>query len=247
MRDPRKVAIAVVLAVAAGVPIARANPPPPGFCEVYRDRCHRLDGPARAHFLGMLRQVVRALPRVPGYRCESEGREMDVVGYGSSARRAAPKDLFENIWCFNRGTDPRKRYPDVSIHVSLSMQAALLPEGGTRDREHDVLVFNSARSVSFAFGKIREWRDAQGVVHRGHDPSTVISHPGEDFNHPAREVIANGPYLVSASVYFESESAEAIDTFVRRFDRAPVLALIAREEARRMADPQVERIAGALP
>ena len=242
--DPANLALAAVLAMAPDVPTPKVTFPPPKFCEVHPDQCHPLGGPRRAHFLGMLRQAVRALPKVPGYRCQSEGREIGVVGFGPTARESAPEDMSETIWCYGRGTDPRKRYPDVTISVELSMLAASVPEGGTRDKKHDLLVFTRPEGVDFMFGKIREWRDPSGLVHRGHDP---LIPTGASLGRFAQdEVVRNGPYLVSASVSFDAESPAALDAFVRGFNRRPVSALIAREEARRKADRQAGPIAGVL-
>ena len=242
--DPANLALAAVLAMAPDVPMPKVTSPPPQFCEVHPDQCHPLGGPRRAHFLGMLRQAVRALPKVPGYRCQSEGREIGVVGFGPTARESAPEDMSETIWCYGRGTDPRKRYPDVTISVELSMLAASVPEGGTRDKKHDLLVFTRPEGVDFMFGKIREWRDPSGLVHRGHDP---LIPTGASLGRFAQdEVVRNGPYLVSASVSFDAESPEALDAFVRGFNRGAVSALMAREDARRKADRQAGPIAGAL-
>jgi hypothetical protein len=154
---------------------------------------------------------------------------------------------FDELWCFHRGTDPRKRYPDIQIGFQLSMLPLVLGEGEPTEKQPGLLVFAGPKGVSFVFGKIREWRDAKGVVHRGYDPS--YSRPGV-INHPAAEVVNNGPYLVAVQVAINAESpagVAALDMFARGFDRAAVSALMAHEEQRRKADPRVGSIVGVLP
>jgi hypothetical protein len=241
---PASMIVLTVLAMSVGVPMAAANIPPPPFCEVNPGQCHAFVGRTRAHFLGMLQQVIRALPKVPGYRCNVETRLVDEgAAYGSRVDRAAPERMIQTFWCFHRGTDPRKRYPDIEMSVQLSMVALAFSEGEPRQKEPNLLVFAGPKGVSFIFGKLREWRDAKGVVHRGYDPSIPSRHTAE-------EVVANGPYLVTAVVGINAESPVGVadlDAFARGFDRASVSKLMAREEQRRKADPRVGSIAGALP
>ena len=223
--------------------MAAANPPPPSFCEVNPGQCHRLVGRTRAHFVGMLEEVVRALPKVPGYRCNVETKIVDEVGYGRSAERAAPERMIQGFWCFHAGTDPRKRYPDVAINIELSMLPLVFGEGGASEKEHGLLVFAAPKGVSFVFGKLREWRDPKGVVHQGYAPADAQRHTAEG-------VVANGPYLVSVLVAINAESPVGVadlDAFSRGFDRAAVAALMAREEQRRKADRMVGQIEGVLP
>jgi len=242
-RQPRTtIALAAVLTVSAAARMAAANIPT-HFCDVNPEQCHRLSGRARARFLGMLQQTIRALPKVPGYRCNVETRIVDEGAYGPSPARAAPEWMVQEFWCFHRGTDPRKRYPDISIGIRLSTLPLVLGEGEAREKQQSLQVFAGPKGVSFVYGKLREWRDAKGVVHRGYDPS-------QPSRHPAEEVVANGPYLVSLVVTFNVESpvgAADLDAFARGFDRAAVSALMAREEQSRKADPKVGPIAGALP
>jgi hypothetical protein len=239
-RWPRRTcALAAALAVSAVVRMAAANMPA-SFCENNPAQCYPFVGRTRAHFLGMLRQAMRAVPKVPGYRCQEEAKTFHDA-YGRSARRAAPERLFGELWCFHRGTDPRKRYPDLSIGFELSMLPLVLGEGEAREKEHDLLVFAGPKGVSFVFGKIREWRDPKGVVHRGYDPSYT--------SHPTEEVVENGPFLLAAQVAINAESPAgiaALDAFAAGFDRAAVSALMAREERLRKADRGARSIAGVL-
>lgn len=240
-RWPRRTsALAAVLAVSAVVQMAAAKPPPRPFCAVNARQCHPLVGRTRAHFVGMLQQVIRAVPKVPGYRCSVEDKDIGEVGYGRNERRAAPERMTATVWCFGRGTDPRKRMPDVTINVELSMLPAVVAEGGAREKEHDPLVWTGPKRVDLVFGKLREWRDPQEVVHRGYDPSNAIGHPKQ-------EVVDNGPYLVSAQLGIDAESPAALGAFAGGVDRAAIRALMAREEERRKADREVGSIAGALP
>jgi len=234
--------LAAVLALSAVVETAAANIPPPQFCEVNPGQCHPMVGRTRAHFVGMLQQVIRALPRVPGYRCQVETKIIGESAYGPTAARAAPDRMIQELWCFHRGTDPRKRYPDVTIGVQLSWIALVLGEGEASEKEPNLQVFIGPKGVGFLYGKIREWRDEKGV-HRGYAPSYVHRAVEE-------EVIANGPYLVAVQVGFNAESPAGVanlDAFARGFDRAAVSALMAREEQRRKADPKAGPIAGVLP
>jgi hypothetical protein len=239
----RTSALAAVLAVSAVVRTAVANIPPLRFCEINPRQCHPLVGRTRVHFLGMLQQVIRALPKVPDYRCQVETKIINEAAYGPSAARAAPEKLWQEFWCFHRGTDPRKRYPDIEIGIQLSMLPLVLGEGEAREKTDNLLVFAGPKGVSFVYGKLREWRDAKGAVRRGY-PQSYVS------RHPAEEVIANGPYLVSVLVTINAESPAGVvdlDAFARGFDRAAISGLMEREDRRRKADRSVGPIVGALP
>jgi len=242
---PRRTsALAVVLAGMGVVQSAGANLPGPSFCERNPKQCHPMVGRTRAHFLGLMQQVVRAVPKVPGYRCEVVSKHIDDVGYGTSARRAAPERMYEERYCYGRGTDPRKRIPDVTITVLLSMLPAMIMESPASETLPDLLVFKGPKGAGWLWGKIREWRDAKGVFHRGYDPADDRD-PARN-HEPAQEVVQNGPYLVSAQVGIGSESPAALDAFAGGFDRAAVSALMAREAERRKADRAVGPIPGVL-
>lgn len=246
-RWPRRtIALAAVLAGAAVVQSAAANLPGPSFCESNPKQCHPMVGRTRAHFLGMMQQVLRAVPKVPGYRCEIVSKHIDDTGYGTSARRAAPERMYEELYCYGRGTNPRKRMPDVTITVQLSMLPAMIMEGEANEKRPDLLVFRGPKGAGWLFGKIREWRDAKGVVHRGYDPADDANPSQGRIRHPAQEVVQNGPYLVSAQVGIGAESPAAVAAFADGFDRAAVSALMAREEQLRKADRQVGPMRGVL-
>jgi hypothetical protein len=136
--------------------------------------------------------------------------------------------------------NPQQCHPDVTLTVQLSMLPANVAEGEANEKQHDLLVFRGPKGAGFLYGKIREWRDPKGAVHRGFPPSTAVTHPQQ-------EVIANGPYLVSAQVGIGAESPDALHAFADGFDRAGIAALMAREEQRRKADPETRPMAGVLP
>jgi len=68
----RTIAFAVVLVTSAVASIAAAIEPPPTYCQLNRLKCHKLVGPTRMHFVGLAREALRAVPKVPGYRCHED-------------------------------------------------------------------------------------------------------------------------------------------------------------------------------
>jgi len=222
----RTIAFAVVLATPAVTSIAAALEPPPTYCQLNRLKCHKLVGPTRMHFVGLVREALRAVPKVPGYRCH-EDIDVGKTAYGHTARRAAPEPISASFWCFHRTTDRRALRPDIEISVVLSMRPAHVAEGGARETENGPLVFKKPTSVSFVFGPILEWRDSQGVIRRS-DSSYYPT--------PEADVVQTGPFLRSAQVWIGSERPEALDAFVRGFDPSAISALMAREARRRKAD-----------
>ena len=103
--------IPLILALLLFASAAEATPPPIPYCRRYPRGCHPVAGATRAHFLGIMRQVFRAVPKVPGYRCQVARRYIDEIGYGPNERRATPDRMIENILCFHRGDDRHKEPP----------------------------------------------------------------------------------------------------------------------------------------
>ena len=207
---PRILPILALLPFAA---TAEATPPPIPYCQLNPRDCHPLAGATRAHFLGIMQQVFRAVPKVPGYRCQVARRHVDEIGYGPSERRAVPGRMIENIFCFLRGADPRKEAPPLVINVELSVLAAVVGEGGTRQKEGDPLVFVESRRVLYVFGEA-----------------------GTRWPPVFQMAVANkGPYLGSVQVDFDAASPAVVDAFAGGFDSAAVSDLLAREARRHRA------------
>src|SRR5262252_8653247 len=130
-RGPRRTSVlAVALAVSAFGPVARALEPPPTYYELHPSWYHKVVGQTRMHYVGLLQEAIRAVPKVPGYRCHADGKYVDKVGYGPTARLAVPLQMSTGMDCFRLGPDPRNRAPDVVIGVSLSMRPASFAKGG---------------------------------------------------------------------------------------------------------------------
>jgi hypothetical protein len=161
-----------------------------------------------------MQRVFRAVPKVPGHRCQVARRYIDEVGYGPTERRAVPGRMIENILCFHRGADRHKETPTVMINVEMSVLPAVVGEGGTRQKERDPLVFVESNRVLYVFGEAGTGR-----------PRLVEP-----------EVANNGPYLVSVQVMFDAESPGVVDAFAGGFDRAAVSDLLAHEARRKRAD-----------
>jgi hypothetical protein len=217
--------------------VASATPPPIPFCVLNRRLCHPLVGARYAHYHGLLNQLLRAVPKIPGYRCTVARREINDVGYGRSARSATPHWIIGDVWCFKKGTDSRTKGADLTIDIDPSVVPATHGEGGTRDDQHDLLVFAAPNTVSLVFGKIREYRDLHGVIHRG----AGLRGGSEE------ELVNDGPYLISTEVRIFSEDPAALDAFARGFDRAVISTILAREARRRKADPESKPIWEVLP
>jgi len=213
----RTIAFAVVLATPAVASIAAAIEPPPTYCQLNRLKCHKLVGPTRMHFVGLAREALRAVPKVPGYRCH-EDIVIDKTAYGHTARRSAPESISAFLSCSHRTTDRHALRPDVEISVVLSMRPAHVAEGGARAKENGPLVFTKPASVSFVFGE------------------SLIRRSDESTSTPEADVVRTGPFLLSAEVWIASERPEALDAFVRGFNQSAISALMAREKRRRKAD-----------
>lgn len=222
----RTIAFAVVLVTSAVASFAAALEPPATYCQLNPLQCHKLVGPTRMHFVGLVREALRAVPKVPGYRCH-EDIVIDKTAYGHTARRAAPESISAFLSCSHRTTNRHALRPDVEISVVLSMRDAHVAEGGARETENGPLVFTKPTGVFFVFGPILEWRDSGGVIRR----STPNYHPT-----PEADVVRTGPFLRSAEVGIGSERREALEAFVQGFNQSAISALMAREARRRKAD-----------
>ncbi len=213
---------------------------PPSFCHFSPGLCHPVVGERRAHYLGFLQQVTRAVPKVPGYRCAVESTEVDDVGFGTSAQRAAPMRIFASVWCFQALTDQRTRRPDVTIDVELSTLPAMAEPDPMRDKDHDLVTYTAPHAFYFVFGKLYVCEALPGViVGCGCDPERGVC--------PQREVVNDGPYLLSAKIRIFTDDAAALDNFWRGFDRAAVSTMMAREARLRAADPESKPIWHVLP
>ena len=219
------------ISLAAALPLlfasaAAATPPPIPYCTLHPRLCHPVDPATRAHFLGMMQRVIRAVPKVPDYRCAVARREINEVGYGRSERRAVPKWMLANMWCFHRGADRRKAQPDVTIDVELSTLPAVAGEGASQEKQRDPFMFVEPKGIRLVFGKVR---------------LAALFHNSE------QEMVDNGPYLTSVQVVIRAESPAAVAAFADRFDRTALSRLMAGEERRRKADHQARPIANAVP
>ena len=215
------------------VPVANtasATPPPIPFCELKPRLCHPLEGERRRHYLGLLQQAIRAAPKVPGYRCRVVRRVIGDVGYGRSVRRAAPADVFANLACLRPETDPRR--PDVTIDVTVSVLPTATENGGTRDKEHDLVMFTAPNTAFLVFGRLRAWGNPQGVM-----PGCCSPSGGPP---PEEEIVNDGPYLLSTQVRIFSESRATLDAFVRGFESGGGLRAPGSRGATSKRRPRVE-------
>jgi hypothetical protein len=226
----------MLLALASG---ASATPPTPPFCQFWPQLCHRLVGERRAHYLGLLQEAIRAVPRVPGYRCRVAQTVIDDVGFGESERRAAPKRLFANLWCLQAPAHPGARKPDVVIDVELSTIPAIAENDAISDEEHHLVTYTAPNTRYLVFGKLRVWGNPPGVI-----AGCCSAETGKPLE---AEIVNDGPYLLSTKVRIFSESPATVDAFARGFDRAAISTLMAREARRRRADPGSKPVWAVLP